>query len=122
MMAKGTGVAISKWFNPVDMSDHVKGVRVEFTEGKFPSWDSPLMEYVSSRPQYSIVADTSGNYDTSDTGGIGDLYVDLSRAQMLDGGTWLYPDRDSTKWLCDYCGRRNKRKRETCRSCGAVGG
>ena len=28
--------------------------------------------------------------------------------------------RKSTEWQCDFCGRPNKRERETCKSCNAV--
>jgi hypothetical protein len=28
--------------------------------------------------------------------------------------------RNSKEWKCDYCGRPNKRERETCESCGSV--
>ncbi len=47
----------------------------------------------------------------------------LGDVTWLDQAAWekTVEERHSAKeWKCDYCGRPNDRKDETCKSCGAV--
>jgi hypothetical protein len=95
-------------------------IKVEWFEEQYITSDSLTMEYAISKPHYIVsTCDVpKSNMITLEAGGPASYFTvdddDTTRNTLNTDVT--------TKWLCDYCGRRNKRKRETCRSCGAVGG
>lgn len=49
-----------------------------------------------------------------------DIYGDFASMSADDYAEKVKTARSSKEWKCDFCGRPNQRKDETCKSCGSV--
>lgn len=49
-----------------------------------------------------------------------EMSLEFRGCQMTYSPMDLFAKRTAQEWKCDYCGRPNQRRDETCKSCGAV--